>query len=179
MRTTLLSIFLVALTVSAHASSEWSRKYNEDKPVASERDYILRIFDFYTQIQQKFKRERFSAQSRDLVEDYTTAILLPACVSCSKLLRRGHDTGLLLAYFRLLQHTQHSASESFGGHLADIFAANPDLVESVYRRLSPEQQRIGFSELSWGFGNLTYGQKRTRTIKRLEQRLTRMTSKAK
>jgi len=115
-----LIICFAVLSSTASAWSGWNHKYNEEKPISSERDYILRIFDFYSQIQKNFEKEGFSGRSRDLLEDYTSAILLPACSSCAKLLSRGHDTELMFAYFRLLQFTQHSASESFGSYLAEI-----------------------------------------------------------
>jgi hypothetical protein len=80
----------------------------------------------------------------------------------------------MLAYFRLLRFTQNSASESFGLHLAEIYVANPTLVEDAFRQLTPEQKCTAFAELSWGFGNVTYGKTPSAATKRLEQRLTRM-----
>ena len=148
--------------------------HKEEKPISSERDYILRIFDFYSQIQKNFENEGFSGRSRDLLEDYTSAILLPACGSCAKLLSRGRDTELMLAYFRLLQFTKHSASETVGWHLAEIFIANPSLVEEGFLQLTAKQKCIGFAELSWGFGNMTYGKRATAATKQLEERLTRL-----
>jgi len=169
-----LIICFAVLSSTASAWSGWNHKYNEEKPISSERDYILRIFDFYSQIQKNFEKEGFSGRSRDLLEDYTSAILLPACSSCAKLLSRGHDTELMFAYFRLLQFTQHSASESFGSYLAEIFVANPTLVEKGFRRLTAKQKCIGFAALSWGFGNMRYGKPATAATKHFKERLTRL-----
>jgi hypothetical protein len=169
--------FLISFSIfasTAGAWSDWSHKYNEDKPIAGERGYILRIFDFYSQIQQNFEKSGYSARSRDLLEDYTSAMLLPACASCAKLLSRGHDIEVMLAYFRLLRFTRKSASESFGLYLAEIFVANPTLIEDAFRQLTPEQKCTGFGELSWGFGNVTYGKTPSAANKRLEERLIRM-----
>ena len=169
--------FLICFSIfatTAGAWSEWRHKYDEDKAIGGERDYIIRIFDFYGQLRQNFDASGYAARSRDLLEDYSTAILIPACASCAKLLSRGHDTDLMAAYFRLLQFTQNSASESFGWHLGTIFVANPTLVEDVFRQLTPEQKCIGFAELSRGFANVTYDKKATPATKRLEERLTRL-----
>src|SRR4051794_5443738 len=113
MKNVLFALCLLTLLPGTHGSTVWGQQYNEENPISGERDYILRIFGFYAQLQRNFERENYSARSRDLVEDYTMGILLPACASCAKLLRRGRDTELMLSYFRLLQFTQHSASESF------------------------------------------------------------------
>lgn len=174
MRPISLLICLSIFCSTAGVSSDWSHKYDEEKPIAGERDYILRIFDFYSQIRQNLEGVGDGGRSPHLVGDYTSAILLPACASCAKLLRRGHDVEVMLAYFRLLQLTQNSASESFGWHLAEIFVANPALVEDTFRELTPEQKCIGFAELSWGFENVTYGKTPSAATKRLEERLTRM-----
>lgn len=171
-----IALLICWLIVSriAGAGSEWSHKYDQEKPIKGERDYILRIFDFYSQIRENFDASGYAGRSRDLLEDYSTAMLIPACSSCAKLLSRGHDTELMAAYFRLLQFTQDSASESYGWHLASIFVANPSIVENTFRQLTPEQKCIGFAQLSWGFANVTYDKKAAPATKRLEERLTRM-----
>ena len=168
----LLSLLcFAAFCGSADAWSDWSHKYNDAKPISGERDYILRIFDFYSQLEQNFEKDGGEQRSRDLVEDYTEVISLPACARCVKLLNHGHDIELMLAYFRLLQFTQNSAEESFSLYLGDIFVANPRLVEDAFPKLTPEQQCIGYAQLEWGFDNVTYGKKPTAATKYLQERL--------
>ena len=159
---------------TAGAWSDGSREYYEGKAIAGERDYILRIFDFYSQIERHLQAGGEGVGSPQLSEDYTSAILLPACARCAKLLRRGHDTEVMLAYFRLLEFTQSSASEDFGWSIAEIFLANPALVEDAFGQLTPEQKCIGFAQLSNGFENVTYDKAPSAATKQLGRRLARM-----
>jgi hypothetical protein len=152
------ALLLVAAFLAGSAlASEWSDKYNRFQPVRGERDWIIRNFDFYSQI-----------------EDYTSGIVLPSCGAAVRLLSRGHDMELMSAYFRLLTFTQNDASETFGYRLAQIFAANPALVEDAYKVATDKEKRVVIAELSWGFGNLAYGRKPSKKLTRLGERLARM-----
>ena len=124
------ALLLVAAFLAGSAlASERSEKYNRLQPVRGERDWIIRNFDFYSELQRNFEEAQHDARSFDLIEDYTSGIVLPSCGAAVRLLSRGHDMELMSAYFRLLTFTQNDASETFGYRLAQIFAANPALVE--------------------------------------------------
>src|SRR4051812_40074842 len=99
MKAAFFGLCFCILTLRAEGWTEWSHKYDEGKPISGERDYILRIFDFYSQLQRNFEQQHFAPRAGNLVADYTTAILLPACASCAKLLQHGNDTELMLGYF--------------------------------------------------------------------------------
>jgi hypothetical protein len=167
-------LLAAAFLAGSALASEWSDKYNRFQPVRGERDWIIRNFDFYSQLQRNFEEAQHDARSFDLIEDYTSGIVLPSCGAAVRLLSRGHDMELMSAYFRLLTFTRNDASETFGYRLAQIFAANPALVEDAYKMATDKEKRVVIAELSWGFGNLAYGRKPSKKFTRLGERLARM-----
>ena len=62
-------------------ATEWSDKYNQFQPIRGERDSVIRSFDFYSQLQRNFEEAHYDARSRDLIENYTSGIVLPSCAA--------------------------------------------------------------------------------------------------
>ena len=134
----------------------------------------MRAFDFYARLEDNFEKAGYDKRSRDLIEDYTTAILLPSYESCVRLLSKGNDGELLRAMIHLLQFAKNSASESFSNGIAAVFIANPKLVESVVLLLPPEERRVAYNELKAGWHNQVHSKRRTQRLAQLERTLERL-----
>ena len=144
----LLSIFLEA-SIIARAGVAASGIGDDTKPV----------FQFAVFMNEEFKQSELDLDCqkriRHILEAYHELVLMPHFRYAIQYLSKNDDRPLMGELIKVLISYENAADEELSFGLANLFLANPKLVESAYNKISFEEKRIIYRRLREGSMNVS------------------------
>lgn len=144
MKKVLCSFFLLISLGSSLYGFEQDTNY--DIAVSSfSRVDIIRVFKYAVHFNEVFKTSTFGDENykkiRELLELYDEMILAPCYRGSVEILSKSNDQDLTLEMLKLLISYENSADEELSYGLAEVYAKNPNLIETTLKNFNVEIQK--------------------------------------
>lgn len=144
MKKVLGSFFLLISLCSSLYGFE--RDTNYDIAVSSfSRADIIRVFKYAVHFNEVFKISTYGDENytkiRKLLELYDEMILAPYYRGSVEILSKSNDQELTLEMLKLLISYENSADEELSYGLAEVYAKNPNLIETTVKEFNIEIQK--------------------------------------
>ncbi len=125
--------------------------------IAVFRNYEALNDDFISSVQSGIgKSGKSYAQLRQEAERYAEGPFVTALLAATEIVCTNRDSAVVQSLFHVTAATTNSANECPADTLGRIFACQPQLVSSEFRKLSSEAKSVLFELLRFGFDNAVH-----------------------
>lgn len=120
---------------------------------------IIKVFKEAINLNENFKQTVSKIplskhkERRHKVEKHYEEVLVPTLREAVKLLSSGEDIDLAVEFCNVLISHENFSDEQLSFSLAEVFYANPDLIEKVFQTLEKSKQQFLYKQLEWGWQN--------------------------